>query len=474
MDNDQATDKSRRLIFISHATPQDNDFTAWLGARLASAGYEVWSDLTQLVGGEVFWKDIEEAIRKHSVKFLSVLSPVAPEKRGFMKELSVADAVEATAGLGDFIIPLRLKDIPFSELPIQIHNKNAIDFMCGWHLGLARLLEKLEKDGTPRRTGDVESSLTDWTKRFLHLGEGVEKEDEQVVSNWLAIESLPPTIRIMQFSLTPKSIADLKQQWPCRLVGWRLISFARADDFDIPLNASHPRDEVEIDTTTFLNSVIPQLGQLSYQDRANILTDLLRQGWELYAKGKGLHGFMLANNQLCWYFPKTQTKIEQVRFTDALGKKGRRALLGESKKLKAFWHLALEFSPSVGRQNRYTLLTHVVFTKDGQTPIGDPGHMHRLRRSFCKQWWQDRWRDLISAYLAELGQGQAVLSIGVAPGRAIALKAAPITYLSPIRTIEKEDPESAVEESMDDVDLLYDETDDFADDLDDEVDEAAE
>ena len=55
----------------------------------------------------------------------------------------------ATAGLGDFIIPLRLKDIPFSELPIQIHNKNAIDFMCGWHLGLARLLEKLEKDGTP-------------------------------------------------------------------------------------------------------------------------------------------------------------------------------------------------------------------------------------------------------------------------------------------------------------------------------------
>jgi chromosomal replication initiation ATPase DnaA len=100
--------------------------------------------------------------------------------------------------------------------------------------------------------------------------------------------------------------------------------------------------------------------------------------------------------------------------------------------------------------------------------------MHRLRRSFCKQWWQDRWRDLISAYLAELGQGQAVLSIGVAPGRAIALKAAPITYLSPIRTIEKEDPESAVEESMDDADLLYDETDDLADDLDDEVDEAAE
>lgn len=82
----------RTLIFLSHAAPEDNDFTAWLGARLASAGYQVWSDVTKLIGGEVFWKDIEEAIRQHSVKFLSILSSKSPAKRGYMKELSVADA----------------------------------------------------------------------------------------------------------------------------------------------------------------------------------------------------------------------------------------------------------------------------------------------------------------------------------------------------------------------------------------------
>jgi hypothetical protein len=434
-------------------------------------GYEVWTDLTQLVGGEVFWKDIEEAIRQHAVKFLSILSPAAPQKRGFMKELSVADAIEGSGSLGDFIIPLRIGAIPFSELPIQIHNKNAIDFTGGWHLGLAQLLEKLEKDNIPRQDSGIEPALSDWAKHFLHLNEGVAREDEQVMSNWLPIEELPPTIRISTFSLTPKSIAALQRQWPCRLVGWRIISFARSQDFDPPPEFGNLRNDGEIETTAFLNVGVSTLPQLSYQDRANILVDLLRQGWEQYAQEKGFHGFSLANGQLCWYLPKTQSKIEQVRFKDALGKSGKRVLLGESVKLKAFWHLAMELAPTVGRASRYTLLTHVVFTSDGQNPIGDSSRMHMLRRRFCKQWWQDRWRDLISAYLAELGRGESKFSMPVAPSRTITVGTVPLTYISPVKTIEGLRAEGTVGDILDDSDLLYDETqgDNDADYLDEEV-----
>jgi TIR domain len=54
--NDAAVnDAARAIVFISHANPEDNDFTTWLAARLALAGYEVWSDITKLIGGEVFW-----------------------------------------------------------------------------------------------------------------------------------------------------------------------------------------------------------------------------------------------------------------------------------------------------------------------------------------------------------------------------------------------------------------------------------
>src|SRR5438552_4149167 len=140
--NATSNDAPRRIAFISHSNPEDNDFTTWLAARLTLAGYEVWSDITEHIGGEVFWKDIEEAIRLHTLKFVSVLSVSAPNKRGFMKELSVADAIEGQGKLGDFIIPVRIDDIPFSDIPIQSHNKNVIDFTVGWHAGLARLLKK--------------------------------------------------------------------------------------------------------------------------------------------------------------------------------------------------------------------------------------------------------------------------------------------------------------------------------------------
>ena len=42
---------SRDTIFISHATPDDNDFVRWLGTRLIGHGYRVWADLFELKGG---------------------------------------------------------------------------------------------------------------------------------------------------------------------------------------------------------------------------------------------------------------------------------------------------------------------------------------------------------------------------------------------------------------------------------------
>src|SRR5688572_13373431 len=58
----------RRLVFISHANPEDNSFTRWLATQLSSNGYLVWSDITNLLGGEEFWDGIEDAIRIHARK----------------------------------------------------------------------------------------------------------------------------------------------------------------------------------------------------------------------------------------------------------------------------------------------------------------------------------------------------------------------------------------------------------------------
>ena len=67
-------DPVRDVVFISHATPQDNDFVKWLGARLIGLGYNVWADVFELKGGTPFWRSIEEAIRGRAIKGQPVLA----------------------------------------------------------------------------------------------------------------------------------------------------------------------------------------------------------------------------------------------------------------------------------------------------------------------------------------------------------------------------------------------------------------
>ena len=39
----------REAIFISHAAPEDNAFTIWLGAKLSALGCEVWTSFQNLL-----------------------------------------------------------------------------------------------------------------------------------------------------------------------------------------------------------------------------------------------------------------------------------------------------------------------------------------------------------------------------------------------------------------------------------------
>ena len=101
-------ESSRNLVFISHANPQDNEVALWLAARLAANGYHVWSDLTRLIGGEVFWDTIEEAIRKRAAKVVVLLSKTGHLKPGLLDEINVAIATERSESIARFVIPIRI------------------------------------------------------------------------------------------------------------------------------------------------------------------------------------------------------------------------------------------------------------------------------------------------------------------------------------------------------------------------------
>lgn len=96
----------RIKIFISHATPDDNDFTRWLALKLINLGYEVWCDILELPKGTDFWKNIEQEIRQHTIKFLIVLTKTSNQRPGVLNEIAAALKVKKQLNDETFIIPL--------------------------------------------------------------------------------------------------------------------------------------------------------------------------------------------------------------------------------------------------------------------------------------------------------------------------------------------------------------------------------
>ena len=70
-------DTTWNKIFISHATPDDNEFAAWLATKLELHGYDVWVDIHKLNPATDFWKTIESTIRNDAVKFLFAATKVS-------------------------------------------------------------------------------------------------------------------------------------------------------------------------------------------------------------------------------------------------------------------------------------------------------------------------------------------------------------------------------------------------------------
>jgi hypothetical protein len=418
----------RTLIFISHATPQDNDFTLWLGARLASAGYSVWSDVTKLIGGETHWDNIEAAVREHAIKVVSVCSTISVTKKGFKDELSLALAVERQHSLADFVIPVRLDSLAYAEFPTEIIRRNGIDFSEAWQDGLGKLLRKLELDNVPRASATDTDALSAWSKSLLQIDRDISEISETLMGNVLAVIQGPIAINIHQIKTgTSVSPADMLA-WPAEIKGQWTISFARLEKSD----PTHFEHFSQLDLSHFVESGGGPALSLGRQDPHNIVSSILRQAWGRYAQSKGLLGQGFANGRVGYFLPAEEGGSKRTSFKGPTGISGARALNGFSPKNNVYWHYAPELLPVVGKPLTFSVAPHVIFTEDGKTPLSDTARAHRLRRRFCKSWWQDRWRDMMLAYLAHLAGGKDTLEIPLSESFSLVLDAHPALFDCPV------------------------------------------
>ena len=135
-------------LFIS-AVDEDGVFADWLTRKLTAEGYLVWCERFQLLGGETYPDDIDDAIKNRTFRFISLYSRASLKDLEIIRQRSLALNVGSDRDQ-DFLIPLNVDGIDQTQLDHVTRTLKFITFQYNWADGLKQLLKKLESIGCPR------------------------------------------------------------------------------------------------------------------------------------------------------------------------------------------------------------------------------------------------------------------------------------------------------------------------------------
>lgn len=435
----------RDTIFLSHANPEDNEFTRWLALKLVNSGYRVWSDVTSLVGGEVFWDDIEGAIRYHANKFIYVLSKSSNQKDGSLKELHLAQSVARKEQLSDFVLPLLIDDLPFDEMTIELARINVITFTGSWARGLGQLLKKLNSDNTPTPNFNTgESLVREWWRHRYNPNSGVDCEVENLYSNVYKITDIPSTLyeyHIKRESigligdaslvLRDKILRENIPPHPISMVGSSLRFIAFTDErtthqcLKPGFSISESREILLSDLTS---------SKTPYKNGPKHIAELLRLSWD-YLLEQELHKYELANRRNCYFFAEGICHNNKVHFKGVNGKKTWRAMIGyksSSTGKKRYWHYGISGHVRTLENLSLRIRGHVLFSDNGVDIWSDQNKLHRARRSQCRSWWNAQWRDRMLATMSYLANDEQSIRLPLGGDKTLSLSAHPTIVQSPV------------------------------------------
>ena len=451
-------DTQRTALFISHATPEDNDFVRWLGAKLTALGYEVWADVMRLKGGCDWSRELEEALRRRAAKVLVVCTPTGLDKDGVRNEIEIASGLSKQLGDREFIIPLRLESY---EAPFRIAQAQYVDFKGGWARGFAELADLLSQFPSLRKEPGRSTEAWVWAQR-----DGATKlvdRRERLTSNWLMVRSLPPSIRYCEPPAgyqTERFQNRNLHRWPVVPFRSGVITFASPDGEGLLGQEIPARTIDETKTESFLDHGWEKLG-IAWHEAQTIFSDLANQALEMMFHAKGLSFSEGSSGRRWWYGNVKTVPLSQIAFAWQ-HQKGRRQIVGKSDKRAVFWHYALSCQSRTTPVRHARVSASLIFSDNGMDAIKDARKAHRLRRSFAKTWRNARWRDMMLAFLWWIADGKDALALPVANERTIVLSIPPASFSSPVSVLhDSEDPPDEDDPDIDDPE--WDEQCDFDD-----------
>lgn len=461
------------MIFISHALPEDNDFTRWLALRLAKEGYPVWCDLTKLLGGEDFWCDVQDAIKNKTTKFLFVLSRNSNEKGGALKELALATRVGKNKN--DFVIPLKIDDLPSDDATIELVRLNSVDFFTNWISGFNCLLQKFEKDKVPKDERFNPSTVASWWRDQQKQQSLVQATKETCASNWFKISDLPETIYLHSLSAAFKGE---DKELPIGIPNYRYKSGFFCFESAVLVSArllGHAKTITytqELSLADFQRWGHSKL-KIEKSEARNIVTNLLRRAFEIMCLESGLKEYSLAGDARCYYFPDGFLEGEKIHYQHLDGRKAYRQMTGRQTLLPRdgqsryrIWHFAIQGKLIRWPELAFAVTSHVVFSEEGAL-IKSKARQHSARRKQCKMWHNNTWLDRLLAAMFHLHDTDSTHFISVSCGSDVSfsVQTKPLLFESPV-VYDVIDSVIVSDGSMnDDADIEMSEDDDDDDDL---------
>lgn len=419
----------RDQLFISHATPQDNEFSIWLASRLEMLGYKVWIDKEGLLGGERFWPTIQKAIDA-SVKILFVYSKNIVTSEGVLKggienELEYGKGVAMENKLTDFIIPLHTDDSKY-HLAIGMPNLNQIPFNKNWADGLKQLKKKLEKDNVPQVFDITQSVMSEWYENEYISNCKIEDKKELYYTSWWSIDKMPNEFYMYHFTNRDQATAVKKSNLNTPVS--QMANVLSCFESDLNFNVITETEEFEIKpekinifTTDdilfgFESDTFPQ-----HRDVENHFKRYLSLLGHNIFRGKGLKNYEMSNKRFAYYLPIYE-KIQKIKFTYPYSTKSKlKTIQGKFEEIGK-WHYAASVQPIIFPFVGFSLKSHLLFSSDGLNIIPDEKKQHSYRRKKGKRFFNEEWRDMYLAFIARLVDHDNEIKITVDGNRSKSLK----------------------------------------------------
>lgn len=410
------------LLFISYAT-EDAHLAEWLALKLALDGYGVWCDRFNLLGGESYPRDIDDAIKNRSFRMLALMSRHSLRKPNPLKERTLGYNLSRSRKV-DFVIPLVVDDIRADELDWMSSDITFISFRDSWAQGLRGLLKRLDTLKAPRSLEHGSQLVSN------HVAEHskVLAESERIWSNLFEIHSMPQNVyRVVlpEGVCQPSSSAVAFRQssrilWSLQQPRWD----SEAPSGDITVH-DWKLDRRSIQGITPAYAVERLLHEL-------VRKRLLARGAKETPDQLHLHLSYEATHDGWLSFAAHDARRSRVR---AIGQRTFRATDGSRSVCR--YYLVPVFRPTLSKYGLACLELNIrLHLTDGTGIPLDSKSGLRRRKRIARGWWNHQWLSRVLAIGEWMSGGQPTYDLADSADYKIEVSGMPLTTTAPVGILD--------------------------------------